>query len=89
MTRLFTELRTTHAFPVRRAKEVMRWVQSGDYDRIIGGDYPRRGDDVHARGAAGDAVEYYSDRFRAIFRETGENVAGAGGRMAEWLRGGR
>ena len=67
----------------------MRWVQSDDNNRVIRGDYPRRDEDADVRGAAGDAVEHYSERFRAIFRETGENVASAGERMAEWLRGGR
>ena len=29
----------THSFPVRRVKEVMTWVRSGDYDRILGGEF--------------------------------------------------
>ncbi|MFZ4506507.1 MAG: M48 family metallopeptidase [Fimbriimonas sp.] len=30
----------THPMPVHRAQELERWVLSGHYDRIIGGDYP-------------------------------------------------
>ena len=85
--RFLTEIRLTHAFPVRRVGEVMRWVQSGEYDRIVGGHYPRRDDEPDVRAEAGDAVEHYTERFRAIFRETGDGVATAGTRLSEWLRG--
>jgi Zn-dependent protease with chaperone function len=88
MRRFFLELQLSHSFPVRRVSELQKWVRSGEYDRIVRGDYPKRGEDVDARAHASDAVEYYSDRFRTIFRETGENVAAAGERFSEWLRGG-
>jgi Zn-dependent protease with chaperone function len=87
LSRLLTELGLTHAYPVRRVVEVMTWVRSGEYDRIIGGDYLRRGDDVSPRAEAGDAVEFYSERFRGFFRDAGDNVASAGGRLSDWLRG--
>jgi hypothetical protein len=74
----------------------MRWVRSGDYDRIVSGQYVRRGDPVDARAEAGDAVDYYAERFRAIFREAGagvekagDRVAGAADRVSDWLRSGR
>lgn len=31
----------THPMPVHRAQELERWVQSGAFDRIMNGDYPR------------------------------------------------
>lgn len=86
VTRLFRDLNLTHTRPVRRAVEVMEWVRSGDYDRILGGDYPRRGDPVDARKEAGDAVDHYADRFRDIFREAGEGVASAGHQLSDWLK---
>ena len=89
MSRFFAEVSQTHAFPVRRASEIVSWVQSGEFDRILGGNYPRRGDDVDPRGEAGDAVEFYSERFRTIFREAGDGVSSAGGRLSDWLRGGK
>lgn len=30
----------THPMPVHRTQELDRWVQSGEYDRILAGDYP-------------------------------------------------
>jgi Zn-dependent protease with chaperone function len=87
VSRLFVELNLTHDFPVRRASEVMKWVHSGEYDRIVRGDYPTRDDDVDARAEAGEAVEFYAERFRTMFREAGEGVASAGGKLGEWIRG--
>jgi Zn-dependent protease with chaperone function len=93
--RFFNELGKTHPDSVRRVSEVMKWVQSGDYDRIIRGEYRTRDQDAHAsvRAEAGDAVEFYAERFRRIFQEMGENIttlgtqaAGAAEQLADWIR---
>ena len=86
--RFVNELGRTHPFSVRRAGEIRRWVESGDFDRIMGGHYPRRNGKTDPRAEAGDAVQFYAERFRTIFREAGDGAAGAGERLAEWLRGG-
>ena len=38
----------THPFAVVRFAELDQWIASGEYDRILGGDYPRRDDDRNA-----------------------------------------
>ena len=43
--RFFYEINATHPYAVRRVSEVMRWVQSGEYDRIQRGEYIRRGEE--------------------------------------------
>jgi Zn-dependent protease with chaperone function len=93
LSRLRIELGQTHAFPVRRVSELMKWVRSGDYDRIMKGEYVRRGDPLDAKAEAGDAVDHYAERFRSLFKEAGAGVANAGDKMAEaaeklgdWLR---
>ena len=93
VTRFFNEIGQTHTSAVRRVGEVMRWVRSGEYDRIVRGEYRTRAQDADVRDEAGDAYEYYSERFRTIFREAGENLTSASsqvGGMAEqvsdWLR---
>jgi Zn-dependent protease with chaperone function len=93
LARLRVELAQTHAFPVRRVSELMRWVRSGDYDRILRGEYAHRGDPVDPKAEAGDAVDHYAERFRALFKEAGlgvasagDKVAGAAERMSDWLR---
>jgi hypothetical protein len=92
--RVFTELALTHSYAVRRVSEVIAWVQSGEYDAILSGEYTRRGEEPEARAEAGDAVDFYTERFRTIFKDAsetvssaGDQVATAGSRLAEWLRG--
>jgi len=93
LSRVRTELGQTHAFPVRRVSELMKWVRSGDYDRVMAGDYVRRGDPVSPRGEAGDAADFYAERFRGFFKDAGASVEKAGDkvgdaaeRLGEWLR---
>jgi Zn-dependent protease with chaperone function len=93
--RFFYEIGLTHPLAVRRVREVLTWVQSGDYDRIQRGEYRTREQDASAnvRAEAGDAVEFYAERFRRIFQEMGENIttlgsqaAGAAEQLADWIR---
>ena len=93
--RFFTEISLTHSYPVRRVSEIVDWVHSGEYDAILRGEYVRRGEEPDARTEAGDAVDFYTERFRRIFKDAGdtvssagEQVATAGTRLADWLRGG-
>src|SRR3954468_11050099 len=78
LARLRIEVGQTHDFPVKRVAELMRWVRGGDYDRVLSGSYAKRGDPVDARAEAGDAVDFYAERFRAIFRDAGAGVEKAG-----------
>jgi Zn-dependent protease with chaperone function len=91
--RFFNELNKTHPDSVRRVSEVLKWVQSGEYDRIIRGEYRTRDQDANIRDEAGDAVDFYAERFRAIFREIGDNLNRAGSQvggmaeqLADWIR---
>jgi Zn-dependent protease with chaperone function len=92
-SRFQSELLQTHQYPVRRVHEIQKWVRSGEYDRIIGGEYRKRTDPVDAREEAGAATEYYSERFRTIFREFGEGftkmgdkAADAADKLSTWLK---
>jgi Zn-dependent protease with chaperone function len=84
--RRFMELNITHPMSVRRAQELMAWVRSGEYDRIVGGEYVRRGQEASAREEAGDAASHYADRFRQAFRDAGDAVGSATDQVADWLR---
>jgi len=86
ITRLLLDLGVTHPLPVRRAHELMAWVRSGAFDRILGGDYPRREEPADARADGGEAVSFYAERFRDAFREAGESVNSIGQQLAGWLR---
>jgi Zn-dependent protease with chaperone function len=96
LARVRIELGQTHAFPVKRVSELMKWVRAGEYDRLVAGEFARRGDPVDARKEAGEAMDFYAERFRAIFREAGVGVEKAGDKVADgaqrvsdWLRSGR
>ena len=94
LRRMPRELGLTHPMPVRRVRELMRWVQEGDFDRIMSGEYVRRGAERGPREETSDAFAFYSEKFRGIFRDAAEAVSKAGdqladatGRVSEWLRG--
>jgi Peptidase family M48 len=89
----------THPFAASRAVELDRWVRSGEYERILAGDYPRREDDP--RTSVGDevraAARSYKESFDAsadplvgLLRDLGGGVAsGLGGvrdRVSGWAR---
>jgi Zn-dependent protease with chaperone function len=93
LSRFRTELLQTHQFPVRRVSEILKWVRSGEYDRIMGGEYRKRSDTTSPREEAGAATDFYAERFRSIFKEFGEGIGKAGDmaadaadKLAGWLR---
>jgi Zn-dependent protease with chaperone function len=87
LTRLMLDLGVTHPLPVKRTHELMAWVRSGEFDRIVGArEYPHRDEPVDPRAEGGDAVSFYSDRIRDAFRDAGESVSSVGQQLAGWLR---
>ena len=93
LSRLRTELGQTHASPVRRVSQLMKWVRSGEYDRIVNGEYVRRGDPVSPRAEAKDAADHYEERFRGFFKDVdagvakaNEKVGDAAEKLTEWLK---
>jgi Zn-dependent protease with chaperone function len=85
-SRLLVDLNLTHPMSVQRVHELMEWVSSGAYDRIVAGEYVSRDEPVRPRAEAGDAVSHYAERFRDTFRDLGESVEDAGQQLSEWLR---
>lgn len=80
----------THPFAVIRAAELRRWVDSGAYTAMLGGDYPRRGDDDTATvtDAARDAARSYSETFQQSQDAVGRLVHDAAGFLGSakvWL----
>lgn len=79
----------THPFNTVRAAELQRWIRSGDYDRIIAGEYPRRGDSTTERPLRddyADAADYYGEKVRGVMnnvtraaRRASDNLGGAFG----------
>jgi Zn-dependent protease with chaperone function len=87
----------THPFAVVRAAELRRWVESGQYTRILGGDYPRRSDDGTAsmRTEAAEAARHYRTAFEesqdplvSLLRDIGGTVGSAVGWVTSKVRRG-
>jgi Zn-dependent protease with chaperone function len=92
LTRLLIDLNITHPMPVRRIHELLKWVREGDYDRIVDGEYVRRGEEPPPREEAGAAGQHYGERVRDAFRGAGESVQEVGQQLGDWLskqRGGK
>jgi Zn-dependent protease with chaperone function len=89
----------THPFSVVRFAELDRWAQSGDYERILGGDYPRRDTDRttsvgeemrNAAKAYQEAWNRSEDPLIGIFRGVADSAARTGSGLFDRLsnRGG-
>jgi Zn-dependent protease with chaperone function len=85
-SRLLIDLNLTHPMSVQRVHELMEWVKSGDYDRIVSGEFISRDDPARPRTEAGAAVSHYAERFRDTFRDLGDSIEDAGQQLSDWLR---
>jgi hypothetical protein len=85
LTRLFMHLNITHPMPVRRTHQLLAWVRSGEYDRIVDGSYIRRGQEPPLRDEAGAAQDHYAQRVRDAFKDVSGSVGDVGEQLAEWL----
>ncbi len=70
----------THPFWVLRLSELRGWIETGEYDRILRGEYQRRGDPDPAY--AEDVAEAASS-YRAGARDVLDQMAGAARRAGE------
>lgn len=68
-----------HPFNTVRAAELQRWVQSGAYDRILRGEYIRRGPDNQRPlgDDLADAAGYYGEEVRSTVSSLGESLGRA------------
>jgi len=67
IAKVINTLGMTHPFHTLRAAEVQRWVEGGDYDRILRGEYPKRGSSDEQRPLSEDfseASKYYADQMK-------------------------
>jgi len=84
-TRFWSELNLTHPVAVRRVKELMEWVQTGAYDRIRDGQYPRRGEEPPPSKEFEDAVAHYRERFNRILERAAGGVQELGKKLGGWI----
>ncbi len=75
LDRVFKILNTlpqSHPFTTLRAAELQRWIDLGSYDRILRGEYAKRGTEAEGRPLDGDvseATDYYMKEAKAVVNE--------------------
>jgi len=82
-------LGVTHPMHTVRAAETQKWVASGDYERILAGEYVRRGSPEDQRPLGEhwkDAKEYYSKEAKDFGQQVGDAVRSTASKAAEAFR---
>lgn len=75
-------LGTTHPFYVLRVGELRSWIESGAYDRVLRGEYPRRGDpEPQYTDDLGEAARAYREDARGFV----DDLASAARKMRDSL----
>jgi Zn-dependent protease with chaperone function len=86
LSRLFQDLQVTHPLPVKRVRELLDWVRHGDYDRIVAGEYMRRGEEPPLRDEGDAAAAHYGERVRGAFDKAGTSIGEVGEQLSDWLQ---
>jgi Zn-dependent protease with chaperone function len=86
LTKLMQDMNVTHPMPVRRVRLLLDWVREGDYDRMVRGDYLRRGEEPSAREEADAVGAFYADRVGSAISSAGSSIADVGQQLADWLK---
>ena len=85
-SRAWVEASLSHPFAVKRTRELMGWVSAGDYDRIRGGAYIRRGQEPLASAEMESAIAHYRERFAKVLETAATGVDRVLRRVEDWLR---
>jgi len=85
--RFWSEIGTTHPFPVRRVKELVSWVAAGEYDHQVSGGYLRKGQEPPPSHEFDVAFQHYRERFARVADRAGSGVQTVMDRVSAWLDG--
>ncbi len=92
LDRVFKVLNTmgkTHPFNTLRAAELQRWIEAGHYDRILRGEYTRRGTESEARPIEPDldeARDYYVKEAKAVVNDVVDSAKRAAQAFSDALK---
>ena len=64
----------THPFAVVRFAELTRWIESGEYERILAGDYPRR--DTDSTATIGEEIRNAAKSYQESWNRTEDPLVG-------------
>jgi Zn-dependent protease with chaperone function len=83
--KILNTLALTHPMHTVRAAELQKWIQTGDYERILRGEYTRRGTEAKERPLKED-FKAAKDHYAGEARETMSKVADAAKKAAATAR---
>jgi Zn-dependent protease with chaperone function len=84
--KVVSTLLLTHPMHTVRAAELQRWISGGDYDRILRGEYARRGPETAQRPLKDDlsaAGEYYAKEAKETFGQVVDAAKKAANRVGD------
>jgi len=84
--KVVSTLMLTHPMHTVRAAELQRWIAGGDYDRILRGEYARRGPETAQRPLKEDlsaAGEYYAGEAKETFGQVVDAAKKAASRVGD------
>jgi Zn-dependent protease with chaperone function len=84
-SRFWEEIGASHPFPVRRVRELVSWVSSGEFDRQRSGGYLRRGQEPPPSAEFDMAFKHYRKRFSKMVERAGSGVQQVVSKFATWL----
>jgi hypothetical protein len=87
--KILSTLALTHPMHTVRAAELQRWVTAGEYDRILRGEYVRRGTETTGRPMGDDfaaAGSYYAGEAREVATQLADAARRAAERAREAFR---
>jgi Zn-dependent protease with chaperone function len=85
LTKMIQDMRLTHPMPVRRVRLLLDWVHEGEYDRMVRGDYLRRGEEASPRDEAEAAGVHYGERISGAIQQAGSSIGDVGKQLSDWL----
>jgi hypothetical protein len=81
--RRLADIQSTHPLTIRRVRALMDWVGSGEYGRVLAGDYVRRNEQKRFRDEADEAARRHAEQLLA--EDAGESLEDLGDEMGDWL----
>jgi Zn-dependent protease with chaperone function len=87
--KILNTLGASHPFNTLRAAELRRWIEGGTYQRILAGDYPRRGAEEPQRPYMDDVAEaagHYAEKARDVAADVADAAKRAAQAFADAFR---
>jgi len=87
--KILNTLGASHPFNTLRAAELQRWIEAGHYERVLGGEYTRRGPDAERRPIEPDideARDHYMKEAKAVVDDVVDTAKRAAQAFADALK---